>query len=144
MSENLLPVGLSTVLTDKLRPETEESEQLFALLLDSAPDALVVVDDQGKILLVNSQAEKMFGYTRKQLLNEPIEKLVPSRHGEMHRKDRADYNLEPQLREMGTGRELFARRFDDSEFPVEISLSPLQTTGGLYVSSVIRDHHKAA
>lgn len=131
MSEHRLPAGL--------RPETEGSEQLFALLLDSAPDAMIIVDEQGKILIVNARAEKMFGYTREQLRDEEIELLIPARLRAHHSELRGSFCRAPELREMGVGRELFALDADGNEFPVEISLSPLQTTSGLYVSSVIRD-----
>lgn len=108
-------------------------------LVESAPDALVVVDDRGRICFVNQQTESLFGYTRAELLGEAIEILVPERHRDAHPAHRAGYVTEPRMRPMGAGLDLMAQRKDGTEFPVDISLSPLHTDEGLVVSAVIRD-----
>jgi PAS domain S-box-containing protein len=117
----------------------EAPEALFRGLLEFAPDAIVIVDGTGRIRLVNSQAEKMFGYDRGELVGEPIEILLPDRSRAGHAVRRVLYIAEPRTRPMGAGLDLAGRRRDGSEFPVEISLSPLETADGLLVTSVIRD-----
>jgi len=121
-------------ITDRKR-----AQQRILTLLDSAPDAMVVADQNGRIVLVNSQTEKLFGYARAELLGQPVEVLVPERFWTMHRKHRNKYMEHTQLRPMGLGLELYGLRKDGSEFPVEISLSPQQTEEGILVSSTIRD-----
>ncbi|MGV3523767.1 MAG: PAS domain-containing sensor histidine kinase [Candidatus Sericytochromatia bacterium] len=118
--------------------DRESDDSLFRGLLESAPDAMLIVDQTGRIVLVNSQTEKLFGYNRVALLGEPVEILIPSRF-KNHSQHRKDYFRQPRLRPMGEGRELFGKRKDGSEFPVEISLSPLETRDGMLVSSSIRD-----
>src|SRR6187549_797749 len=107
--------------------------------LEAAPDAIVVVDGSGHIVIVNQLAERLFGYSRQELLDIQIEELVPQRFNAHHAGYRDSYFREPRTRPMGEGRELSGRRKDGSEFPVEISLSPLQTEGGTLVISIIRD-----
>ena len=116
-----------------------ETETLFRSLLESAPDAMVIVDAQGLISLVNSQTEKLFGYERKELLGKPVEHLVPARFRKRHQDHRGLFARNPHVRPMGTGMELFAVRRDGSEFPVEISLSPIATGRELLMSAAIRD-----
>lgn len=119
--------------------ERKKAEEKFRGLLESAPDAIVIVNDQGRIELVNSQTEKVFGYPRNELLNETVEKLIPHRYHEQHPSHREKYFSKPRFRGMGQGLELFGRRKNGEEFPIEISLSPLQTEDGMLVSSAIRD-----
>jgi PAS domain S-box-containing protein len=112
---------------------------LFRQLIDSAPDAMVIVDQQGTILIVNAQTEKLFGYSRDELVGQPIEILVPKRSRTRHQTYRSAYSHAPKTRAMGSEIELHGLRKDGSEFPVEISLSPLETPGRVLISSAIRD-----
>jgi PAS domain S-box-containing protein len=116
-----------------------DAEQRFGALLESAPDAMVIADDTGTIRLVNAQTEALFGYPRQELLGRPVEILVPRRFRSGHRVHRRGYAASQQVRPMGAGLELHGLRRDGSEFPVEISLSPLQTRDGLLVSAAVRD-----
>jgi len=115
------------------------SDVVFRALIDAAPDGFVVVSQEGRIVLVNLQTEKLFGYERAELLNQPVEVLIPERLRGKHRFHRAGFMSEPGLRPMGAGLELYGLRRDGKEFPVEISLSPIQTDSGLLVSAAIRD-----
>jgi two-component system sensor histidine kinase DevS len=141
---------MSEDLASRTRPEPADvslrrlsdfavGHEVVSAVVDAAPDGIVMVDEAGRILLVNRQVEDLFGFDRSELLGRGVEELVPERFRNVHRAHRTRFRAEPQTRPMGTGMTLHGRRRDGSEFPVEISLSPLATAAGLLVIAVVRD-----
>jgi PAS domain S-box-containing protein len=119
--------------------ELSDSQQVLESMFESAPDAIAAVNQQGLIVRVNAQTQKLFGYTREQLVGQPVEILVPERFRGSHPMRRQQYSAHPRRRPMGEGLELFGRRKDATEFAVDIMLSPLETKRGKLMLSVIRD-----
>jgi PAS domain S-box-containing protein len=119
--------------------ERKRAEERFRLAVESAPNAMLMVDDRGRIVLANAQAEKLFGYSRQELLQQSIEKLVPDRFRDRHPRHRAEFHATPQPRPMGADRELYALRKDGTEVPVEIGLNPIRTAEGAFVLAAVVD-----
>ncbi|HEX4921289.1 MAG TPA: PAS domain S-box protein, partial [Candidatus Bathyarchaeia archaeon] len=128
-------IGIVHDITERKRLEERRAEDL----LEAAPDAMVVVDQTGRIVLVNAQTERLFGYLREEILGQPVEVLIPQRFHERHQAHRTTFFCEPRARPMGAQLDLFGLRKDGSEFPVEVSLSPIKTQEGLFITSAIRD-----
>jgi two-component system, sensor histidine kinase and response regulator len=118
---------------------TRRAENKFRNLLETAPDAMIIVNRSGKIALVNSQAEKLFGYSREELIDREVEILMPERYRGRHHHDRSQFFAHPKTRPMGSGFDFCGIRKDGSEFPAEITLGPFHTEEGVLVSSAIRD-----
>ena len=138
------PVGVLGLVADLTEKEDAEealrqSEERFRVLLELAPDAIVYIDGEGLIVLVNAQTEELFGYLREELVGKPVEILLPERVQTVHGAHREGYSANPELRQMGAGLELAGRRKDGSFFPVDVSLSPLETATGRFVTAAIRD-----
>jgi len=119
--------------------DAQDAKARFGSLLESMPDAIIMANAQGRIVLANSQADALFGYLPGELQGMSLEQLMPPRFRASHETHRNGYFHNPSVRPMGAGRELFGLRKGGAEFPVEISLSPLETEEGLFVSSAIRD-----
>jgi PAS domain S-box-containing protein len=125
--------GIGSLVCTAIRDITDRKriEERLRRLLDSAPDAMVIAGNDGRIVLVNTQTERLFGYKREELLGQPVELLVPERFWKHHRAHRGNYMVNPQARARGAGNELYGLKKDGTEFPVEISLSPQQTDEGV-------------
>lgn len=136
-----IEIGGATFAMAAIRDVTSrrKTEAKFRGLLEAAPDAMVIVDRAGKISLVNTQTERIFGYSRAEMLGQPVELLVPGAVRSTHARHRTEYFGDPHPRMMGTGLQLAGRRKDGSEFPVEISLSPVETEDGTLVTAAVRD-----
>jgi two-component system, sensor histidine kinase PdtaS len=122
-----------------LEPALWKREEPFRQVVESAPNAMVMVNQDGRIEMVNAQAERVFGYDRSELLGWPVEMLVPERFRGRHPGMRGSFFAAPRSRPMGAGRDLYALRKDGSEFPVEIGLNPIETDQGTMVLSAIVD-----
>ena len=123
----------------KARRDAQVLESRFGALLDSMPDAIVIVNVTGRVVLLNAQAARVFDYERSELVGQPIELVLPERFRNNHTHHRAHFFSQPRTRAMGAGLQLFGLKRNGEEFPVEISLSPLETDEGVFISSAIRD-----
>ena len=119
--------------------ERKQTEEMLRNMVDAAPDATVVINENGNIVLVNKQLENVFGHARRDLIGKIVSTLIPERFHELHPQHRMRYFREPTVRPMGSGFKLYGRRSDGTEFPVEISLSPLKTPDGMLAIAAIRD-----
>ncbi|MDB6062349.1 MAG: histidine kinase [Verrucomicrobiaceae bacterium] len=131
------PRGFAVVTRDI--STRKQMDERFRLVVESAPSAMVMINESGKIEMVNAQAERVFGYSRSELLGRAVEMLVPERFRKHHPQMRKSFYSDPQSRPMGAGRDLFGLRKDGSEFPVEIGLNPIETEQGPMVLSAIVD-----
>jgi len=134
-----MPGGLVVCAAVRDVTDRRRAEQKFRDLLEAAPDAVIGVDANGRIVMANGQSERLFGYQRHELIGAPIEMLVPESGRDIHPTRRLNYMRDPHARPMGAGMELAARRKDGSEFPAEISLSAIDTEDGPLVSAAVRD-----
>ncbi|OBH07007.1 MULTISPECIES: PAS domain S-box protein [unclassified Mycobacterium] len=130
--------GFTKVIRD-VTAEHRRTESMFHGLLEAAPDAVVIVGSDGRIMLANAQTDEMFGYEREDLIGMEVEALIPPRLRQAHEHHRATFFASPKVRRMGVGLELFGLRRDGTEFPLEVSLSPLRTERGVLVSAAMRD-----
>ncbi len=119
--------------------ERKQAERLFQAVLESAPDAMLICDGEGKIVIANARVEALFGWSREELIGQDLERLVPDRYGEAHRRHRGAFLAHPRARPMGPELELYGLRKDGTEFNVEVSLSPLSTEGRSLVIAAVRD-----
>ncbi len=133
------PGVFGVIMASRDITERKRVAEGFRSLLESAPDAIIGVNGEGRIEIVNSQTEQLFGFTREEMLGQPVELLLPRRLQAHHDELRRGYVAQPRVRAMGSGRELVAQRKDGTEFPVEISLSPMHTDRGLLITSIVRD-----
>jgi PAS domain S-box-containing protein len=133
------PGAALTYATGRDVTEHKRAEEKFRDLLESAPDAMVIVNGCGEIQLVNAETKTLFGYTREELIGQPVEILVPARYRTRHPDNRGGFFSRPRARPMGAGLELWGLRKDGREFPLEISLSPMKTGDGLLATAAIRD-----
>jgi PAS domain S-box-containing protein len=132
-------IGRTSRLLDSAEVVRRRADDRTRLVVEAAPSAIVMVNDRGRIALVNSQTEKLFGYSRSELFDQPIEKLVPDRYLPLHSNHRDTFLHEPTTRAMGAGRDLYGRRKDGSEIPIEIGLNPIRTDEGAFVLAYIID-----
>ena len=132
---------LQTIEEDKKKYEEELNRvrAMFEGLFEFAPDAIMIVNHEGRIIRVNKQTERLFGYSRSELIDRPLEILLPERFREIHREHRRKYLGEPHVRPMGRELELYGLRKDSSEFHVDIALGPLHIERDLFVLAVVRD-----
>jgi PAS domain S-box-containing protein len=140
--ENILRYQDIQEQTVKLEREVEQrkqAEERFRLLVETAPTGILICDSQGRITEANAQLQRMFGYSREELIGQPVEMLIPEQHRGTHVGHRTTYVNSPQARPMGLGMDLHGRRKDGTTFPVEISLAPLATREGVLISGTVVD-----
>ena len=138
-SDGFLSISSDVTEEESLARQLEAAQDVSRSLLESAPDAMVITDTEGTILRVNAETERQFGYTRDELVGRAVEILIPERFHARHPAHRQRFAATPRSRSMGADLDLWARRKDGVEFPVEISLSPLETPAGLLATASIRD-----
>lgn len=138
-SSSALPPPPPIVSLGSLRPLTDLDEVESWAMVESSPDGMILADEHGTMLLVNAQIEELFGYDRGDLLGKTVEELLPDRHRQVHAAHRTRYRVQPTARAMGSGLDLLGRRQDGTEFPVEVSLSPIDTAAGVRVVATVRD-----
>ncbi len=136
-----LPIGFLVISNDVSKEARliRQAEHKFRGLLEAAPDAIVIVDRKGEIILANARTEKLFGYTQEELLHHSVDMLLPERLRARHEAHRQEFFRDPRVHRMGSGLELYGLRKDGSEFPADISLAPIETEEGVLLSSAIRD-----
>jgi PAS domain S-box-containing protein len=132
-------IGVLADSINNMADELSKAENKFRKLLDSAPDAIVIANRDGVVRLVNAQTEKMFQYDREEMVGKKVEMLIPEQFSSHHAAHREGFFANPKVRSMGIGLELFGKRKDGDKFPIEISLSPIETEEGVWVSAAIRD-----
>ena len=130
-------MGFVGTLTDVT--EDKAKEERFRLVVESAPCGMLMVNSEGRITLINSQIETLFGYSRSELLGWPVEQLIPTRFRHAHPEMRETFGHAPRVRSMGVGRDLFGLRKDGTEFPVEVGLNPIQIEDDVYVLATVVD-----
>ena len=132
-------VGRHWTARNAFEHAVRRSETLFRSLLEAAPDAVVIIERDGRILLTNAELERLFGYARAELVGQSVDMLVPKRYRQAHAEHRQSYVASPRTRPMGNGAALSGRRCDGSEFPIAASLSPIETNDGFMIFCDIRD-----
>jgi PAS domain S-box-containing protein len=132
-------VGAFTVASILDISERKSAEERFRIVFEAAPNAMLVIDKDQLVTLINKKTEELFGYTRKELLGQPIERLVPERYRGRHPAHVDTFLRDPRARAMGAGRELFGRRADGSEIPIEIGLNPIEIRDGLFTLAAVID-----
>ena len=141
--ESVIAIGIDHTDRVEAQERAQESEATVRTLLETAVQAIVVVNHEGRITLANAATDKMFGYSRQELLGQPIEKLVPERLRERHARQRANWFSQPRSRPMGAGLDLAGLRHDATEFPIEVSLSYLHSRQGMLGVSLHFRYHRA-
>jgi PAS domain S-box-containing protein len=139
LATTMLPVAALVWERKRMEVDRQRAQETFRLAVEAAPNAMIMVDERGAVVLVNAHAEQLFGYDRDAILGRSIELLVPARSRDVHPGLRGEFFAAPQSRAMGTGRDLFALRKDGSEIPVEIGLNPIRTEAGLFVLAAVVD-----
>ncbi|HNP52509.1 MAG TPA: PAS domain S-box protein, partial [Nitrosomonas nitrosa] len=117
----------------------KDSEEMMHLAVEASPNGIVMTDHKGKIVMVNAATERFFGYTREELIGQPVEKLIPNRYHQQHSEYRQVYLKESRSRPMGHGNDLYGLRKNGQEFPVEVGLNPVETEHGVFVLAAIVD-----